>query len=137
MAETTTKNQRTNMHLHTLISKFVRCYRDEIEPFLKTGGRNSLVEVRIRNHCLAGKIATGMQENNYHILEYLDFRGISPDAGGTYMNAIIILGGLHEDLKQGRSLDNTSFLELQRAVSEIEFLLSNDPHYKQVIGAAA
>jgi len=132
----TTENQKTNMHIHTLIGKFVRCYRKQIEPFLKTGGRDALVEERIRTHCSAGRRATSFYDSS-NDLKYLDFLGSNPAAGGTYIIAISILGGLYEDLKQGKSLDNTSFLELQRAVSEIEFLLSDDDNYKQIRGLAA
>jgi len=136
--ETTTKRseERSKIHLHTVISKFIRSYREKIEPFLKSGKRDFYIEGEIKRH-YDRALLTATALNYKGCLEYIELIGVNPDAIAFYLFASLELRGLHEDLQNNKSLDQTSFLELQRRVSEIEFLLSDDIYYKQIMGVAA
>jgi len=117
------------IHLNKLISRFVKDYRTKIRPDLE----QNKTDLLMREHCFAGRIAWGF-DKEHSFFDYIDLKGASPDVGGRYLVSIFVLLGLYEDLKNSEELDKAFLLELDRNISEIEFLLSDDPYYKEIVG---
>ena len=117
--------------IHQIIGNFVREYREEMEQDLQ----QRRATVTMRKHDVAGAIVAG-RHYEHRAGDYVEFIDSNPAAGGRYIDAVMILGSLWEDIRNRKPLDKTSFLELQRDVAEIEFLLSDDLLYQKARGAA-